>query len=254
MSFYEITFSPTGGTKKISHIFSEILGSDGIAIDLMDRTLPFHTFVFHPNDVCVVAVPSFGGRLPEIAAARLKQLTGGGAKAVPIVVYGNRAYEDTLVELQDILTGAGFRCAAAVAAIAEHSIMHQFAQGRPDSRDRKELTSFAEQIREKLQNTEDFGTLSLPGNRPYKKLATIPMTPAAGRVCNRCGLCAVKCPVGAIPTENPSKTDSEKCISCMGCTAVCPAKARKVNKLVLAAAVQKLKKACGGYKKNELFL
>ena len=50
------------------------------------------------------------------------------------------------------------------------------------------------------------------------------------------------------------KADTEKCISCMRCVAICPKKARKLNKVLLFAASQKMKKACGGRKKNELFL
>ena len=61
----------------------------------------------------------------------LAAVCGCGARAVLMCVYGNRAYEDTLVELADTAEKAGFHVIAAVAAIAEHSVVRRFAAGRP---------------------------------------------------------------------------------------------------------------------------
>ena len=80
-------------------------------------------------------MPSYAGRVTAIAAERLRAIHGGGAKCILVCVYGNRAYEDTLVEMEDIARECGFEIVAAVAAIAEHSIMHQYAAGRPDAAD-----------------------------------------------------------------------------------------------------------------------
>ena len=100
---------------------------DGVTvIDLCDRQGDFGAFSFTEKDVCLVAVPSYGGRVPDAAAQRLGRMNGGGARAVLVAVYGNRAIDDTLLELKDILTAQGFRPVAAVAAVAEHSTMHQF--------------------------------------------------------------------------------------------------------------------------------
>lgn len=169
MRTYKITFSPTGGTKKVADLVGGAFDADCVQLDLTDRELDFSALHFTAEDVCIVAVPSYGGRVPEIAVSRLKQMTGDGAMAILIAVYGNRDYEDTLLELQDALTDAGFCCVAGIAAVAEHSIMHQFAANRPDAEDEKRLTAFAETIQAKLESGELSEKLALSGNRPYRE-------------------------------------------------------------------------------------
>ena len=174
--------------------------------------------------------------------------------AVLVVAYGNRAYEDTLAELQDVMENAGFVCAAAIAAVAEHSIMRQFATGRPDAQDEKELASFAVKVHSKIGQEGVQDSLKLPGNHPYRTYNGVPLKPSADKSCQKCGACASECPAGAIPPDNPSVTDTGKCISCMRCISVCPQNARSLNKAMLAASSIKLKKACSGRKNKELFL
>ena len=254
MSFYQIVFSPSGGTQKVTALFTKSFCPENTRIDLTDRSRDFSLLSFTPEDLCVVSVPSYGGRVPAAAVSRLHQMKGNKARAVLLVVYGNRAYDDTLAELQDVLTDAGWICIAAVAAVAEHSIMRQFAAGRPDAQDQKELAAFAEQVRMKLESGADTGSLSLPGSRPYREYNGVSMKPGAGKSCIQCGLCAEKCPVGAIPVTDPSKTDSSRCISCMRCIALCPKDARHVSRMLLVIGSVKMKKVCGGRKKNELYM
>ncbi|MDO5417907.1 MAG: 4Fe-4S binding protein [Lachnospiraceae bacterium] len=261
---YSIYFSPTGGTKKAADFllaaWTEAAGEAGkraedvTGIDLFQRT-DFGKYAFKKEDVVAVSVPSYGGRVPEIAVKRLQKMTGNGARAVLQVVYGNRDYDDTLLELKETLEGRGFLPWAAVTAVAKHSVVNEIAAGRPDAADRAELNAFGRKIRESLEadwngEAPEPG-LSVKGNHPYREYKGIPLKPKAGKSCTGCGLCAGKCPTGAIPLENPRETDTEICISCMRCIEICPKHARKLNGLMLAVAAGKLKKACGERKGNQ---
>lgn len=253
MKLYHITFSPTGGTQRVSAVLIKALGGEATSVDLTDSRQDFSAVRLTQEDVAVISVPSYGGRVPAVAVERLTAIRGQRARAVLVCVYGNRAYEDTLVELEDAARQAGFRVVAAVAAVAEHSIVRQVAAGQPDAQDAEQLAAFGEKIRAKL-SAGDLSEPELPGNRPYKKAGGAGIVPKATGACNRCGVCAAKCPVQAIPKDDPSKVDAKTCISCMRCVAVCPQKARKVNPLLLSTAGLMLKKACSGRKECELFL
>ena len=254
MSIYKIIFSPTGGTDKVADSFVQAFGQEAKTIDLTDFATDFHQISLTQEDICMVAVPSFGGRVPAIAAARLEKIRANGAKAILIVVYGNRAYDDTLLELKTMLRNFGFCCVAAVAAVAEHSIMHRYAQGRPGHKDLEELAQFAKQIRQRIEEGRIPDDLALPGSSSYREHHGVPIKPVTKKSCTNCGLCAKKCPVQAISLTNPSKTDHKKCISCMRCISICPTHSRSINKILVAIAASKMKKSCSEPKKNELFL
>lgn len=253
MKLYNIVFSPTGGTKKVADCLTGALEGDVTTVDLTDSKQDLNTVSLTKEDAAVISVPSYGGRVPAVAAERLGVVHGNGARAILVCVYGNRAYEDTLVELEDAAKQAGFQVIAAIAAIAEHSIARQFAAGRPDAQDIAQLSDFAKQIQHKLSEA-DTSEPAIPSNRPYKKAGGVSMVPKATKECTNCGACAAACPVQAIDKENPKKVDEKACISCMRCIAVCPHGARKANPVMLSAASLMLKKVCSERKECELFL
>ena len=238
MNTVEIVFSPTGGTEKVAHIIGRQWSENTIKIDLSDPKADFSGYTINEEDRVLVAMPSFGGRAPAAAIERLRKIAGNGGKCTLVCVYGNRAYEDTLAEMEDAAKECGFRVVAAVAAVAQHSILPQYAVGRPDASDKKQLEQFAEQIAGKTE-----AVVSIPGNRPYKKAGGAGLVPKVGKSCTKCGLCAESCPVQAIDAGR-FKADSKKCISCMRCVKQCPEKARKVNGAMVSIAAMAIKKAC----------
>lgn len=254
MNIYELVFSPTGNTKKIANHVASIFNQTIKTIDLTDYTIDFSQISLAKDDICIVAIPSFGGRVPEIVATRLKKIKANNTRAILIAVYGNRAYEDTLLELQTILTDTGFCCIGAIASVARHSIMNQYASNRPNKKDLEELTQFSKELYEYIKQNKVPNNLVLPGNKPYRKYDGIFIKPKINKHCTKCQLCAIKCPVQAIDINNPTKTDLKKCISCMRCINICPNNARAINKLLLKLASFIMKKSCNERKANELFL
>ena len=253
MSIYSIHFSPTGGTLKVMNILARELGP-AAQVDLCRRFVDFSKIEMSEEDVCLVGVPSFGGRVPQIALERIKQIKANGAKAIAVVVYGNRAYEDTLLELKNEMESSGFHVIAAIAALAEHSILRQFAAGRPDASDSEVLKSFMTEIKERLSSGNLPETVEVPGNTPYKPYFVVPLHPEAKEFCFHCGMCSASCPVGAIPMYNPEQVDHDICISCRKCVSECMFGARSVDPQLLAGLEEKLTKFASDRKENELFM
>ena len=252
MKYIQIIFSPTGGTEKVAKAITKRWPSV-VTIDLSIPGRADSKTVLQPEDTALIAMPSFGGLAPQIALERLGEIKGNGAKCILAAVYGNRAYEDTLVQMEDAAEKCGFQVVAAISAVAEHSILRQYAAGRPDSADCDQLAGFAGRIQEKLQSGDRKKPV-IPGNRPYKKAGGAGLVPKAGSACIECGLCAQRCPTQAIDPKAPKTTDGKKCISCMRCVSVCPQGARKLNGAMVSVVALAIKKACSEYKKNELFI
>ena len=251
MKLYQICFSPTGGTRRIADSLCRAWGAQPEPIDLMKHVGPLF---FSEEDFCLIAVPVYGGRVPEAALRGLRVMKGNGIPTVLVAAYGNRAVDDALLELRDEMRAAGFRCIAAIAAVARHSLFPQFGEGRPDAQDDKELAEFADLILKALEEGKQTEPEKLPGHRPYQVYDGAPIRPRADSHCVACGLCARECPVQAIPRDEPKKPDKRKCVSCMHCVAICPNDARHCKGLMVTFARRKLSDVCSGRKPNVLYL
>ena len=246
-------FSPTGNTARIARAIAKGTGADIRDIDL---SAPVAAETVPADAVLLAVVPVFGGYVPAICLEHLAQLKGQGGTAVAVVVYGNRAYDNALAQLKVALEQNGFRVPAAAAFVAEHSIIRTIAAGRPDENDLKAAEDFGAAAAAKLAKAEAEQTaIQVPGDpTPPEGKGGIPASVQASDKCVKCGACAAVCPVGAIPAEDPSKTDGSKCIKCMRCVSVCPQQARNLPAPALMMIGGMLKMKASAPRQPELFL
>lgn len=241
-------FSPTGGTKKVSSIFADAMEKEVIWHDLGSK----EPMMEKPEgEMTVVASPVFRGRIPSVVREKIEKFSGTGKKAVTIAVYGNRAYEDALLEMNDILTKCGFTVIASGAFVAQHSMAPEVGAGRPDGEDEKEIHKFAETVK----NSTAVENVQVPGNRLYKPEMNLPVAPISLPSCTKCGKCVTVCPTNAISVADGAViTDIEKCILCMACTHICTEQAR-IRPLPLQQKTEQMLGALKGVRnKNEVFL
>ena len=261
-------FSPTDTTKKVvSGILKEISEKIDreIIINDIDFTLPgarIKPVSFLEEDVVILGVPVYAGRVPNVLINYLKSITGNGALAIPVVVYGNRNYDDAMIELKDILESNGFKVIAAGAFIGEHSFSMTLAKNRPDEKDMAIVGNFADQIYSKI--TGEIQTVVVNGNRPYRKhympknkdgspVDIRKVTPKTNSHCIDCKLCVNVCPMGSIDADDVSKLNGI-CIKCGACIKKCPSQAKYYDDKDYLRHKQELESEFTSRREPELFI
>lgn len=251
-----VYFSATGTTQKVVRGVAEQMSGEKTEYDIT-QTVPPAEIRISSDELLIVGMPVYAGRIPALSLPALSRFKGSDTPAIVVCVYGNREYDDALLELKDVVEGNGFRVVAAGAFIAQHSIFPVVGANRPDERDMKLLADFALESQRKLASIKDINAVSeiVPkGNRPYKVPGKLPLQPKGSRQCTKCGACVKLCPAQAIAADTPRKTNKERCIACGRCIVVCPVHARHFGGLLYKIAGKKFVKAYSGRKEPEMFL
>ncbi len=250
MKITTLYFSATYTTKRVVEAVAAGLSNEVSAYDITNDASTDKVAI-PANELLVVGIPVYAGRVPAMAVERLRRFRGENTPAVVVAVYGNRHYDDAVLELHDIMTEQGFRTVSAGAFIAQHSIFPKVGTARPDAEDMVDIKRFAERTSELLRG--DFGDIEIPGNRPYKVPGGIPIWPTASKKCTACGVCARLCPTGAIDPAAPKGVDKTKCIKCGRCIVVCPAKARRFYGIKYSLAAARFNSAFKARRENEVW-
>lgn len=233
-------FSPVGNTEKIAFYLGEALAKGlGGSVCNQSFTLPQQRqgpLAFSAEDLVVIALPVYAGRLPNVLLKFLQTIEANGALCVPVVVFGNRNFDEALMELSLLLQQAGGQVIGGGAFVAQHAFSKILGQGRPDARDFAELDQFARAILDKVQAGSLEMTAVIPGSNPVGPYYTPrdrhgvgidirKVKPKVGDRCSNCGLCATVCPMGSISLENVKEVQGI-CIKCCACEKRCPQGAR----------------------------
>ena len=234
-------FSPTGGTRKYCTEIAKRLDADYEILDLTRPEIREKEYHFKADDFVIFGSPVYAGRLPEIPGGIFEKVKGDQTPAAFLVSYGNREYEDALLEEKEICEANGFIGVAAGAWIAPHTFSDRIAAGRPDEKDMEKVEEFAASLKKVLEGELPAkGALPVPGNHPYRDTKSMPFHPKGNKKCIDCKKCVSVCPVAAVSLEDPKKTDTEKCIDCLACVKNCPVGSRGISGPIFKLAVSKL--------------
>lgn len=244
-------FSPTGGTKKVGEILAKNLAESFILHDLSDKKT---TLASPSSNFSIIALPVYGGRISAFIAKKLRQINGNGKSVATIAVYGNRAYEDALLELNNIAMDLGFNIVASGSFIAQHSMCPEVGAGRPDDSDIRDLAVFGDKILKKLIDGRK-DDVKVPGNYPYKADFIVAATPISTDSCSLCRKCLSVCPTDAISASgNELVTDVSRCALCMACVNACPSGSRILPPQMSERIRQMLSKFKTIRRENETYL
>lgn len=223
-------FSATENTEKIVKSIGKAISDNFTVHDITSTSAREKTYKFDSNDLLIVGSPVYMGRIPQLLVDYFKKIEGDQSPAVFVTSYGNREYDDALLELKEIFEANGFIPTAGGAFIGEHSNSEKIAGGRPDQKDLKKAEEFGLAVKKKLEAAEELSELpelEVKGSYPYKERHETPnFAPATTADCIECAICAEECPVDAISFSDFKDIDQKACINCCSCVQKCPVDAK----------------------------
>jgi ferredoxin len=258
-----VYFSPTGTTKAV--VEGILRGINQYPVEVFNITKPDlrkKPLQTSENELLVVAVSVYMGRVPALLNQWLYAIEAYNTPVVCVIVYGNRTYDNALLELKNILKKRGCVPIAGAAYIGEHSFSSSdipTAEGRPDSHDLNHAEQFGRKINEKLlsvSSVSHISNINIPGDYPYggiTKLWSVDFIEVSNE-CKQCGFCAEVCPVGAIDAVKSNLIDKKKCVTCCACIKNCPQNVRKMKSGPVKDAAIRLNKLYKERKEPAYFL
>ena len=275
---YAVYFSPTGNAGKITNaIAGTVASKTGAPLKKDDLTLPHirrGVRTYSPGDLVVFGIPVYAGRIPNKFLPAVQTLfEGNGALAIPVVTFGNRSFDNALIELRIELEQHGFHTIAGGAFVSEHVMSDKLAGGRPDEEDFRQICSFALDAADKILALEEGpqdgmaripAPVSVKGEDPvpgyYRPLQAdgtpanfLKAKPKTTGACTDCGLCARACPMGSISRED-IRTVTGVCIKCQACVKLCPVHAKYFDDPVMLSHIRMLEEHYARRAENEVFL
>jgi len=255
-----IYYSPTGTTQKIVKEIGENIELKIISeINIAKKDIESIPYI--PNDcLTIIGMPVYGGRLPINVVDSLKKLQSNKSPVVIVVVYGNRDYDDSLLELKDVISSSGFKVIAGAAFIGEHSFSTNekpISQNRPDKLDLEKCRAFSRIIIEKIKDDFISSNINIPGTFPYKERKFFPSTvhPETNYAkCNQCEVCIELCPTNALSIQGQLVTNGELCTACCACVKACPENARTFDNPTVNSIKERLFNNCSSRKEPEFFV
>ncbi|MBR4099095.1 MAG: 4Fe-4S binding protein [Clostridium sp.] len=242
---WSVWFSGTGTTEKVTNHIARQL-ADGLNAEYKEFSFNLPQareaeLTFGGEDLVVLGVPVYAGRVPNLLLPYVRdKVKGSGTLAVPVVLYGNRNFDDGLMELRNVMFANGFCPVAAGAFVGEHSFSRILGAGRPDADDMALADKLAQGA---LQTVKGLSALpqqpvAVEGEDPIRPYYTPrdrhgePITdflkakPVTDKdACVNCGLCAQLCPMGSIDLNDVANV-AGKCIKCCACVKKCPTGAK----------------------------
>lgn len=234
-------FSPTGTTRKVvtrlgAQLATQIAFGEIGEVDFTPKKARQQIYRFNREDLLTIGVPVYAGRVPNVLKDFLASLEGNGAKAVAVVLFGNRSFDDCLMELRELLSASGFLVIGAGAFVGEHSFSYHLAKGRPDSSDLKLVDQFAMELAHKINagnDSTDFwvkgqlplGSYYTPRNLEGEAVNILKVKPKTTVACTDCKHCVEICPMESILWEDPTQVVGI-CIKCGACIKGCPVHAK----------------------------